>query len=161
MTNPKRYDLELEETGGDARVMAPDENGGWVKWEDYERLRALFHEITELTCTEHDCTPCRRIDEVAERALSDSSEPNEPLPPAILADAHQDVVHTDTGAVRAGRSVKSTEVSTRVTVGCSQCTATVSLPQRDGLVDIASLGLWYFSTPTGWRCPAHTPAQRT
>lgn len=51
--------------------------------------------------------------------------------------------------------------STRVTVGCSQCTATVSLPQRDGLVDIDALGLWYFSTPTGWRCPAHAPAQRT
>lgn len=75
LTNRKRYDLELEETGGDARIMAPDENGEWVKWEDYERLRALFHEITELTCTEHDCTPCRRIDEVAERALSGSSEP--------------------------------------------------------------------------------------
>lgn len=56
---------------------------------------------------------------------------------------------------------KSAEVGTRVTVGCSQCTATVSLPQHEGMVDITSLGLWYFSTPTGWRCPAHAPAQRT
>jgi hypothetical protein len=53
------------------------------------------------------------------------------------------------------------EGPTRVTVGCSQCTATVSLPQRDGRVEIAALGPWYFSTPTGWRCPAHAPAQRT
>jgi hypothetical protein len=60
-------------------------------------------------------------------------------------------------AVKASRDASST----RVTVGCSQCTATVSLPQRDGVVDIDALGLWYFSTPTGWRCPAHAPAQRT
>lgn len=36
------------------------------------------------------------------------SEPaGNPLPPEILADALQDKIHEDTGAVRAGRSVKS------------------------------------------------------
>jgi hypothetical protein len=33
-----------------------------------------------------------------------------PLPPEVLADAHQDVVHQDTGPVRAGRSVKLSDV---------------------------------------------------
>lgn len=43
------------------------------------RLLTLFHEVTDLTCEEHDCTPCRRIDEVAERALRGSVKAVAPL----------------------------------------------------------------------------------
>jgi len=40
-------------------------------------------------------------------ALRRSDEPLPPLPPEILADALQDVVHTDSGPVRAAYAVKS------------------------------------------------------
>lgn len=40
--------------------------------------------------------------------LEHAEETRRPLPPEILADALQDVVHKDNGPVRAGYSVKTT-----------------------------------------------------